>query len=139
VPKVPIVGPIETIDDKAEEPRVEKVIKVPEILSPPAEADLSKVQKTPTTTSKMRRMASVLDAVIETTKALTPAKKIVKAAKVQAKAEAGPSVPTKTKPAAPEDKTTGQILSEKTEAPAPEAPNEDVDYIIWQASRKKLS
>jgi hypothetical protein len=67
-------------------------------------------------------MASVLDAVIETTKALTPAptKKTAEATKVQA--EAGPSVPTKTKPAAPEDKTVGKIVSEKTEAPVPEAP-----------------
>jgi hypothetical protein len=34
------------------------------------------------------------------------------------------------KPAAPEDKTAGQIVPEKTEAPAPKAPSEDVDYII---------
>ena len=43
------------------------------------------------------------------------------------------------KPVAPEDKTVGQIVPEKTEAPAPEAPNEDVDYIIRHASGKKLS
>jgi hypothetical protein len=85
-------------------------------------------------------MASVLDAVIETTKSLIPApKKIVEATKVQAEAEAGPSVPTETKPAAPEDKTAGQIILEKTEAPALEAPNKDVNYIIRHASRKKLS
>jgi hypothetical protein len=48
----------------------------------------------------------VLDAVMETTKALTPAptKKVAKADTAQAKAEAGPSVPIETKPAAPEDK-----------------------------------
>jgi hypothetical protein len=62
---------------------------------------------------------------------LSPApKKIAKATKVQAEAEAGPSVPTETKPAAPEDKTTSQIVPEKTEAPAAEALNEDVDYFI---------
>jgi hypothetical protein len=84
VPKVPTVGPAETKDDKVEELQVEKVIKVPEIPSPPVEADLPKVQKAPATTPKWRRMASVLDAVIEITKALTPApaKKIVEAAKV---------------------------------------------------------
>jgi hypothetical protein len=49
-------------------------------------------------------------------------------------------VPTETKPAAPEDKTTGQqIVPEKTEAHAPKALNEDVDYIIRHASGKKLS
>jgi hypothetical protein len=45
VPKVPTVGPAKAKDDKAEEPQVEKVIKVPEIVSPPAEVDLSKMQK----------------------------------------------------------------------------------------------
>jgi hypothetical protein len=89
---------------------VEKVIKVPEIMSPPAEADLSKMQKNSTATPKKRRMASVLDVVIETTKALSPApKKIAEPMKVQAEAEAGPSVPTETKPAAPEEKRQGRL------------------------------
>ena len=58
------------------------MIKTPEILSPPTEADLPKMQKIPVITPK-RRMASVLDAVIETTKALSPAlKKIAEATKV---------------------------------------------------------
>jgi hypothetical protein len=93
-------------------------------------------------------MASVLDAVMETTKALSPAptKKATEAIKVQAGAKARPSVPTETKPVAPEDKAqhqtpdTGraaeQIVIEKAEAPAPEAPNEDVDYIIRHALGK---
>jgi hypothetical protein len=114
---------------------VEKVIKVPEIVSPLAEADLSKMQKIPVTTPKKRRMASILDAVIETTKALSPVpKKIAEATKVQVEAEAGPSVLTETKSVAPEDKIAGQIVPEKTEPPAPEAPNKGVDYIIRHAS-----
>jgi hypothetical protein len=74
--------------------------------SPPVEAELPKVIKAPATTPKRRRMASVLDAVMETTKALTPAptKKVAEAATAQAEAEAGPSVPTETKPAATKDK-----------------------------------
>jgi hypothetical protein len=64
VPKMPTVGPTKAKDDKAEEPQVEKVIKVPEILSPPAEADLPKMQKAPVATPKRRRTASVLDAII---------------------------------------------------------------------------
>jgi hypothetical protein len=140
VPKVPTVGPAEVKDDKVAEPQVEKVIKVPENVSPPVEANLPKMQRIPTATPKKRRMASVLDAVIETTKALSPApKKIAEATKVQAEAEAGPSVSTETKSAAPEEKTTGQIVPEKTKTPGPEAPNEDVDYIIRHASGKKLS
>ena len=106
VPKMPTVGPVEAKDDKAEEPKVEKTVRMPKNLSPPAEAKLPKVQKAPVATPKRRRMASMLDAVLETTKSLSLAstKKIAEAAKVQAKAEAGPSTPTETKAIAPEDK-----------------------------------
>jgi hypothetical protein len=132
-------------------------MKMPEILSPPTEVKLSKVQKASVATPKRRRMANVLDAVLETTKALSPAptKKIAEAAKAQAEAEtgqaeaeatkteaeaeAGPSAPVVVKPAAPEEKTARQIAPEKIETPAPEALIENVDYIIRHASRKKLS
>jgi hypothetical protein len=126
-------------------------MKMPEILSPPAEAKLSKVQKAPATTPKRRRMASVLDAVMETTKALSPAptKKIVEAVKIQAEAEARPSVPIEMKAAALEDKTeqqtsdtsmtAGQDVMEKAKTLALEALAENVDYIIRHASKKKLS
>jgi hypothetical protein len=142
VPKVPTVGPGEAKDNAVEEPKLEKTVIMPEILNPPAKAELLKVQKAPAATPKRRRMASVLDAVMETTKALSPAptKKAIEAVKVQAGAEVGPSVPIETKVAAPEDKakqqtsdigmTLGQGMIEKTKSPAPEAPAEDVDYII---------
>jgi hypothetical protein len=57
-------------------------------------------------------MASILDVVIETTKVLTHAstKKAAEATKNQVEAEAGPSAPTKTKTAVPEDKVGQQIL-----------------------------
>jgi hypothetical protein len=133
------------------------VIKMPEILSSPTEVKLPKVQKASAATPKRRRMANVLDAVLETTKALSPAptKKIAKAAKAQAEAEtgqaeaeatktqaeaeAGPSALVAAKPAAPQEKTAEQIGPEKIETPAPEAPIENVDYIIRHASGKKLS
>jgi hypothetical protein len=149
--KVPTVEPAEAKDDAAEEPKFEKTVIMPEILSPPAEAELPKVQKALAVTPKRRRMSSVLNAVMETTKALSPApiKKIAEAVKVQAEAEAGPSVPIETKAATPEDKAeqqtsdTGmaawQDIIEKAKSPAPEAPAEDVDYIIRHASGKKLS
>ena len=66
VPKMTTVGSAEAEDDKTEEPQVEKIEKVPEILSPPAETKLLKVQKAHAATPKRRRMASVLDAVLET-------------------------------------------------------------------------
>ena len=90
----------------------------------------------------------MLDAVMETTKALSPSptKKIVEAVKVQAEAKAGPSLPIETKAVALEDKaeqqtsdnvmTVGQVMMEKAKSPAPEAPTEDVDYIIRHASGK---
>jgi hypothetical protein len=104
-PKVPTVGPAEAKDDTAEEPKVEKTVKMPEILSPPAEAKMLKVQKALVATPKRRRMASVLDAVLETTKALSPAptKKIAEAVKDQAETEAGPSASIETNAIAPED------------------------------------
>jgi hypothetical protein len=89
VPKVRTIGPAEAKDDKAEEPQVEKVVKLPEILSPAAEAKLPKMQKASAVTPKRRRMANVLDAVLETTKALSPAprKKIAEAKTGQADTE----------------------------------------------------
>jgi hypothetical protein len=124
---------------------------MPEILSPPAEASLLKVQKAPTATPKRRRMANVLDAILETTKALSPGatKKDAEATKVQDVTEAGPSAPIKTKAIAPEDKTDPQAsdagmvegpdAGERAKSPAPEASSEDADYIYRHASGKKLS
>jgi hypothetical protein len=134
MPKTPIAGPTKAKDDKAKEPQIEEIMKMPEILSPPIEAKLPKVQKASAATPKRRRMANMLDAVLETTKALspTPTKKIVEAAKAQAEAEstktqaeveAGPPAPIAVKPAVPEEKTAGQIAPEKIETPAPEAPS----------------
>jgi hypothetical protein len=151
VPKVPTVEPTKAKDGAAEGPIAQKVLKLPEILSPSARAELPKVQKTAATTPKRRRMASVLDTIVETTKALTPAstKKATEAAKNQVKAKARPSAPTKTKADVPEDKvgqqisdtgkTTEQDVTEKAKSSVPEALAEDIDYIVRHASRKKLS
>jgi hypothetical protein len=141
VPKVPKVEPTKAKDDKAEEPQIEEIMKIPEILSPPTEAKLPKVQKASAATPKRRRMANVLDAVLETTKALSPAptKKIAEATKAQAEAktgqteaeatktqaeaeatktqaeaEAGPSAPVAAKPAVPEEKRQGILHLERS-------------------------
>jgi uncharacterized membrane protein YqiK len=123
--KTPTVGPTKPKDDNAEEPEIEEIMKMLEILSPPTETKLPKVQKASAATPKRRRMANMLDVVLETTKALSPAptNKIVEAAKAQteaesgqaeaeatktqAEAEAGPSAPAAVKPAAPKEKTVG--------------------------------
>jgi hypothetical protein len=110
---------------------------------------LPKVQKTVAATPKRRRMASVLDVVIETTEALTPTatKKAAEASKNQVEAKAGPSAPTKTKATVPEDKvgqqisdtgkTTEQDMVEKAKSLVPEALVEDIDCIVRHASDKK--
>jgi hypothetical protein len=76
-------------------------------------------------------------------------KKIAEATMAQAESEAGFSVPTETKPTSTEDKaeqespnagmTAGQEVMEKAKSPAPEAPSEDLDYIIRHASGKRLT
>jgi hypothetical protein len=62
----------------------------------------------------------------------------------QASAEAGPSEPAKKKPSEIEEKAAQEeaierTLPEKVAAPAPEAPSEDLDYVIRHASGKRLS
>jgi hypothetical protein len=150
--KTHTIKPVEDKVDKAEKPKVEEIIKMPKILSPPTEANLPKTQKASAATPKRRRMANVLDAVLETTKVLRPAatKKVAEttktqaeaktgqaeteAAKAQTEAEAGPSVPTEMEPAEPKEKMTELIASEKIEAP-----NKSTDYIIRHTSGKELS
>jgi hypothetical protein len=73
----------------------------------PLEPELPKVAKTLAKTTKRRRMASVLDAVMETTRVLTPTpvKKVVEAATARAETKARPSVPAEAKPAETEQRT----------------------------------
>jgi hypothetical protein len=117
----------------------------------PPEAELLKVAKTSEITPKRRRMASVLDAVMETTRALTPApvKMVVETAKVRAETEARPSVPAEAEPAATEQRAQKEFpdtsvavekdVAEKPKSAAPEAPSEDLDFIVRHASGKRLS
>jgi hypothetical protein len=116
----------------------------------PLEPELPKVAKTPAITPKRRRMASVLDAVMETTRALTPApaKKVAEAVAARAETEAEPPAPMEVEPTATEraeqeSPDTGMALEkdapEKAKSPILEALSEDFDFIIRHASGKKLS
>jgi hypothetical protein len=89
MPKVVTVGLVETKVDKSEGPEIEEIIKMPEILNPPTEVNAPKVQKGPAVTPKRRRMANVLDVVLETTKTLSPApqRKVAEAAKARLEAD----------------------------------------------------
>jgi hypothetical protein len=152
LPKVLAVRPVEAKEKTAKEPELEKTLGLQKILSPPAEPELPKVSKAPAITPKRRRMASVLDAVLETTRVLTPgpAKEAAEAATTCAKTEAGPSVPIEAEPAGTEQRAeqespdTGMALEkkdapEKAKSPIPEAPSEYLDFIIRHASGKRLS
>jgi hypothetical protein len=89
MPKLPSAEPVETkaSEGKAKESIIEG-IKVPEILSPSSEVTMPKAQKSSTTTPKRRRMANVLDVVLETAKTLSYIpRKIVEASKAQPEAE----------------------------------------------------
>jgi hypothetical protein len=157
MPKVPSVELVETKanKDKAEGSKNEEITKMPEILSPSTEATAPKTQKSSATTPKRRRMANVLDVVLETAKTLssTPLRKIAEASKAQPKAEikqakveaatipdeteAGPSESTETEPVVVEEKMTEEMASE--EAATTEVSKENIDYITHHASRKRLS
>jgi hypothetical protein len=157
MPKLLSVELVEMKADKAEGPKIEEITKTPKILSPPTEATVPKVQKGSAITPKRRRMANVLDVVLETTKTLShaPTRKVVEAAKaqseantkqaeveattIQAETEAGPSVPIEMEPADLKEKSTERIATKKIEAPAPEASNKSIGYIIRHASGKVLS
>jgi hypothetical protein len=92
--------PVE-VEKMVEGPELEKPVGLPKMLSPLPEPELSKVSKAPAITPKRRRMASVLDAVLESTRAstLAPVKETAEATTIHAEVEAGPSVPIETGPA----------------------------------------
>jgi hypothetical protein len=147
-PKLPSVKLADTKagKDKAEGSKFEKITKMPEILSLSTEITVPKAQKGSVATPKRRRMANVLDVVLETTKSLSPApsgkvveaskalpeaetkQAEVEAAKIQAETEVGPSEPTETEPAVVEEKSAKEIAFEEVEAAATEASKESIDY-----------
>jgi hypothetical protein len=101
------------------------------------------VSKAPAITPKRRRMASMLDVVLKSTRAPTPAptKETIEATIVHAEVEAGPSVPIETEPAEArqsieqEPSNIAPVLEKedvpkKVESPTPEASTEELDFII---------
>jgi hypothetical protein len=91
----------------------------------------------------------VLDAILKTTRVLTPApaKEAAEAAIAYAETEARPSVPAKAEPAGTEQRTEQESsdaglalkkkdMPEKAKSTIPEAPSEDRDFIIRHASGK---
>jgi hypothetical protein len=103
--------PVEASRNLTEEPKLEKATEQLKAPSPPCAKELPKPSSIPIATPRKRRMASVLDAVMESVKTSTPAS--AKALSIEAKdsrntddasmahtiAEAGPSeASTKARP-----------------------------------------
>jgi hypothetical protein len=135
--------PVEVIADPARLPKSEKLAeKVPE-QSKIMVIALSKLSVT-TGTLRKRRMASVFEVVLESTKMPPPSSAEATSSKTEdvieviiartsAHAEAGPSK------SAPKS-LVKESLREKPSAPAPEAHSRgDLDFIIRHASGKQLS
>jgi hypothetical protein len=144
--------PAEAKEKTVEELELEESAGLPKIPSPPPESELPKVSEVPAITPKRRRMASVLDAVLESTRAPTPAfaKEAAEAATTHVEVQAGPSVPIETGPVETIEQDTEQgpsdatlILekegaSKKVKSPTPEAFTEELDFIIRHALGKQL-
>jgi hypothetical protein len=124
------------------------------------------VSKIPAVTLNRRRMPSVLDAVIESTKVQTPAsteapckgekntREDAKAITTRAEAEVGSSIPTKIGPVetveedteqGPSDGAKAPLSLEKegsskeSEFPAAEASTGELEFIVCHSAGKKLS
>jgi hypothetical protein len=166
MPKVPTTKEVETKVDKVDEPEIEEITKMPDILNAPTRATVPKVQTGSIVTPKRRRMVNVLD-VLETTDSISPAPigKVAEADKTQPKAdtkqieveatitpaetETGPTMPAETKLATTEQRVEGitpdtNIAFEKSVAKeakslTPEVLSESFDYIVRHASGKRLS
>jgi hypothetical protein len=144
---------VEARTKSAEEPKLEKATEKLKALSPPCTTEPSKPSSIPTATPRKRRMASVLDVVMESVKMSTPAsaeaprmeakvsKKFGEARMAQTISEAGPSeVPVEARPS----ESAPIILekegaSEKSKSPAPEAPTKELEFIVRHASGKQIS
>jgi hypothetical protein len=143
----------EAKEKATKEPELGETVGLPKILSPPAEPELLKVSKDPAVTPKRRRMDSMLDAILETIRALTPApaKETAEAATVHVGTEAATvHVGTEAGPAGTEQRTkqgssdAGLALKKKdapkkVKSPIPKASSEDLDFIIRHALGKRLS
>jgi hypothetical protein len=133
-------GPTEELETKSSTAE-----EYPKLLSPPTMTGLPKLTTAATMTPRKRRMASVLDAVLKSTKMSAPVTteasddkiedvmEMVAASASSIHVEAGPFGATPVE-------LVKESLPEKPTSPAPEEPSHgDLDYIVWHASGKQLS
>jgi hypothetical protein len=143
-------APAETRMETTEEPELKKAAEQPKALSLLQETELLRASKIPATTPKRRRMASVLDDVIESVKVQTPAsapdtrgealKKSGEDCLAQAASEAGPSAPAEACPlGATHVFMEKESVPKKLKSPAPEASTKELEFIVRHAFGKQLS
>jgi hypothetical protein len=125
--------PIETCTDPAEEPKSEKAAEQLKVLSPATTTELPKPSSISASTPRKRRMASVLDVVLESVKTSAPAsaeapseqikdaREAANASATNAPTEAGPS---ETAPIA----LVKESAPEKLKSPAYEEPHKELDF-----------
>jgi hypothetical protein len=144
--------PVEARTEPVEGPELKKATEQPKVLSLLRETKLPKASRIPAATQRKRRMAIVLDTVMESVKVPTPTsaaapdtkgevlKKSGKASIAQDTYEAGPSVLAEAQPlkAAPLTLEKEGVLK-KSKSPALEAPVEELEFIVRHASGKQLS
>jgi hypothetical protein len=140
--------PAEAKSKLAEVPKLEMTTEQLKALSPPCTTELSKPSSIPIVTPRKRRMASVLDVVMESVKTSTPtttevprteakvSKKSNDVGMAQTISDAGPSgVPIEARPS----ESASIILekegaSKKFKSPAPGAPAKELEFIVRHAS-----
>jgi hypothetical protein len=127
------VMPIETCIDPAKEPKSEKAAEQLKVLSPATTTELLKPSSISASTPRKRRMASVLDVVLESVKTSAPAfveapseqikdaREAATATATNVPAEAGPS---ETAPIA----LVEESAPEKSKSPASEEPHKELDF-----------
>jgi hypothetical protein len=140
------VMPIETCTDPAKEPKSENAAEQLKVLSPATTIELPKPwpSSVSTATPRKRRMASVLDIVLESIKTsalasaeapseqIKDAREAAAASAANALAEAGPSEITLIA-------LVEESAPEKSKSPTPEVPHKELEFIIRHASGKQLS
>jgi hypothetical protein len=131
----------EAKEGTVEEPELRKSVGQPKTLSPPQEPELPKVSKIPAITPKWRRMASVLDAVMESLKVQTPASALDRKGEIPKKfSEDGPSAPVEAYASEAIPLTLEeQNAPKKFISPAPKVFAEELDFIVRHTSGKQLS
>jgi hypothetical protein len=138
------IMPIETCTDPAEEPKSKKAAEQLKVLSPATTTELSKPSSVSKATPRKRRMASVLDAVLESVKTLAPASPEAPSKQIKdAREAAATSAANAPVEAGPSEIAPIALMEnsapEKSKSPALRVPHKELEFIIRHASGKQLS